>query len=118
MPEPMLTWLPWLPFLTVGAVLLAPALVALLAAVVRIRRAARRLGYPSSRAYLQAVPRSDAEKRDAGGLALMGLVLCMLGIMVGPLVLVGIVPLFYGARKVIYASMGLGLIDDADELRV
>jgi len=31
-----------------------------------------------------------------------------------PLILVGIFPLYYGTRKVVYASMGLGLVDDAD----
>lgn len=30
-------------------------------------------------------------------------------------VLVGLLPLFYGGRKVVYASMGLGLVDDADQ---
>jgi hypothetical protein len=29
-----------------------------------------------------------------------------------PLVLVGLVPLFYGGRKLAYAWMGLGLVDD------
>jgi hypothetical protein len=32
---------------------------------------------------------------------------------VPPLLLVGLFPLFYGVRKIIYASMGLGLLDDA-----
>ena len=27
--------------------------------------------------------------------------------------LIGMFPLFYGARKIAYASMGLGLVDDA-----
>ena len=76
-------------------------------------RRAKRLGYESTRTYLRAVPRSDAERRDAADLAVRGLALCMLGLLIAPIVLVGIVPLFYGARKLAYASLGLGLVDDA-----
>jgi hypothetical protein len=31
------------------------------------------------------------------------------------LLLLGVFPLFYGGRKVAWASMGLGLVDDADQ---
>ena len=75
----------------------------------------RRFGYPSTGAYLRAAPRSDEEKRDAADLALKGLVLCVLGLMFPPFILVGLVPLFYGGRKLVYASMGLGLVDDANQ---
>jgi hypothetical protein len=61
------------------------------------------------------VPRSDAEKQDAADLALKGLVLCVLGLLFSPLVVVGVIPLFYGGRKLVYASMGLGLVDDGDQ---
>lgn len=81
-------------------------------------RRARRFGYPSRRAYLRASPRSDEERRDAADLALKGLVFCLLGLLLAPVVLVGLVPLFYGGRKLVYASMGLGLMDDGDEHRV
>ena len=77
-------------------------------------RRARQLGYLSTRAYLRAAPASDAERRDAADLAMKGLAFCALGVLFSPFVLVGIVPLFYGARKFLYASMGLGLVDDAD----
>jgi hypothetical protein len=80
-------------------------------------RRARRFGYESRRAYLRAAPRSDEERRDAADLALKGLVFCLLGLLVAPLVLIGLVPLFYGGRKLVYASMGLGLMDDGDERR-
>ena len=80
-------------------------------------RRAKRFGYPSTLAYLRAAPRSDDEKRDAADLALKGVVCCLLGILLPPLVLVGLVPLFYGGRKFIYASMGLGLVDDGDQFR-
>ena len=83
--------------------------------VVLVRRRTKRFGYPSTGAYLRAAPRSDAERRDAADLALKGLVFCMLGLLFPPLVLVGLIPLFYGGRKLVYASMGLGLVDDGDQ---
>ncbi len=79
------------------------------------RRQARRAGYASLGAYLRATPRSDEEKRDAVDLALKGLVVCLLGLLFPPLLLIGIFPHFYGARKLANASMGLGLVDDADQ---
>jgi hypothetical protein len=83
--------------------------------VVLVRRRAKLFGYPSARAYLRAAPRSDAEKRDAADLALKGLVFCVLGVFFAPFVLAGVIPLFYGGRKLVFASMGLGLVDDADQ---
>ena len=76
---------------------------------------ARRLGYPSTGAYLRAAPRSDLEKRDAADLTLKGLVWCMLGLLFAPCVLIGLMPLFYGGRKLAWATMGLGLVDDGDQ---
>ncbi len=81
----------------------------------RTRSQASRFGYPSLGAYLRAVPRNDAERQDAFDLALKGAVICLLGLLFPPLLLIGIVPLFYGARKTGYASMGLGLVDDAEQ---
>jgi hypothetical protein len=78
-------------------------------------RRARRFGYESTGAYLRAAPRSDPEKRDAADLVLKGLVFCVMGMFFSPFVLVGVLPLFYGGRKLAYASMGLGLVDDADQ---
>ena len=78
------------------------------------RRKALRAGYPSFGAYLRAAPRSDEEKREAVNLTLQGIVICFLGLIFPPLLLIGLFPLFYGARKLIYASMGLGLVDDAE----
>ena len=96
--------------------LILPVLVIVGLFVVAKRRA-RRMGYPSTRAYLRAAPRTDAERRDAADLTLIGVVLTMLGMLFPPVVLVGLVPLFYGGRKLVYASMGLGLVDDADDAR-
>ena len=89
--------------------------VAIVVFAILVGRRAKQFGYESTGAYLRAAPRSDAEKRDAVDLALKGLVVCMLGLLFSPFVLVGLIPLFYGGRKVVYASMGLGLVDDADQ---
>jgi len=97
------------PVLTVIVV----SVVLLVAMLRRLRRQSREHGYPTLKAYLRAAPRTDAEKRDATDLALKGLVICLLGLILPPLLVVGLFPLFYGARKVAYASMGLGLADDA-----
>ena len=77
-------------------------------------RRVKRFGYRSTREYLRAVPRTDDERRDAADLALKGLVFCLLGLLFPPFVLVGVVPLFYGGRKLVYASLGLGLVDDGE----
>lgn len=103
------------------AAILAGIAAAVIGAVVvlwmilgRQRRNARLAGYPSLGAYLRAAPRTDEEKRDAVDLALKGLVLCLLGLLFSPLLLIGLFPLFYGTRKVVYGSMGLGIVDDTD----
>jgi hypothetical protein len=82
---------------------------------VLLGRRAKRFGYASTGAYLRTAPRSDAEKRDATDLALKGLVFCVLGLLFPPFILIGLIPLFYGGRKLAYASMGLGLVDDAEQ---
>jgi len=79
-----------------------------------LRNQAQTLGYPSVSAYLSAAPRTDEEKREAVSMGLAGLILCLLGLILPPFMLIGLFPLFYGARKVAWSSMGLGLVDDAD----
>jgi hypothetical protein len=98
--------------LILGVVAIVPVAIVIFAALVR--RRAKRFGYESTRAYLRAAPRSDAEKQDAVDLALKGLAACLLGLLFPPFLLVGLFPLFYGGRKLFWASMGLGLVDDAD----
>lgn len=51
-------------------------------------RKARRAGYASLRAYLPATPKTDAEKRAAADHALKGVVICFLGLLFPPLILV------------------------------
>ena len=94
--------------------ILGPPLLGLLFIWPFFRRRARRFQYKSTSEYLRAAPRSDLEKRDAVDVALKGLVICALGLLFPPFILVGLIPLFFGGRKVVYASMGLGLVDDAD----
>jgi hypothetical protein len=104
----------------IAAVLIVPvvglAMVGIL--IVAAGKRAKRLGYESTRDYLRAAPRTDEEKRDAVDMALKGLALCLLGLLFPPFVLAGLIPLFYGGRKMAYASMGLGLVDDARRPRV
>jgi hypothetical protein len=99
--------------LILGIILIIPAGIALV--VLRLRRRAKRFNYPTTGAYLRAAPRSDAERQDAADLALKGVVFCLLGLLFPPLVLVGLVPLFYGGRKLLYDSLGLGLVEDPDQ---
>ena len=108
---------PWevhVPFGIPEAIVLGPVIVLILFVWPSFWRRSRRLGYGSIGAYLRAAPRTDLEKRDAVDLAFKGGALCALGLIFPPFILGGLVPLFYGGRKVVYASMGLGLIDDAD----
>lgn len=93
------------------SVSLALPLLALIVAVVWIGRRARRAGYPSWRAYLSATPQTDAQKAEAIDLLVRGVVLCTLGVLFRPLVLVGVVPLYVGARKVMRAWFALGSED-------
>lgn len=105
-----------LPELILGSLAAASlaAIVVVLRLLWRQRGKAREYGYASLGAYLRAAPRTDAERRDAVDMALKGLVVCLLGLIFPPLLLIGLFPLFYGIRKLVYASMGLGLLDDAD----
>ena len=77
-------------------------------------RRAKRFGYASRAAYFQAVPSSDSEKREAVDQAFLGLVLCLAGLLLPPILLVGVVPLFVGGRKAIFAALGLGLSEEIE----
>lgn len=104
----------WFPLIILASLagLIVGALVLVVSLLRSVRRQARQAGYPTMTAYLRAAPQSDQEKRDAADLALKGLAICFLGLIFPPLLLVGLFPFFYGARKLVYASMGLGLVDD------
>ncbi len=80
-----------------------------------LRRNAVAAGYPSVRAYLRAVPRNDEEKRQAVDLALKGVILCALGLFFPPMILVGVLPFYYGSRKLILVWLGLDLLAEIDD---
>jgi hypothetical protein len=71
------------------------------------RRQVRRRGYSGLGAYLRELPQTEEEKLDAVDMALKGVVLCVLGMLFPPLVVIGLVPLYYGLRKL--ASVKLGI---------
>jgi hypothetical protein len=87
------------------------ALVALIVLFVRrikgARRKATQLGYSGIRCYLRAIPKNDSERRDAVDMFSKGIVLCLLGILFAPLLIIGVIPLYYGGRK-----LGMILIGD------
>ncbi len=67
----------------------------------------RQRGYPGLRAYLRELPKTDLEKMDAAELTLKGLVLCVLGLLFPPLVVIGLAPLYYGMRKLAAVQLGI-----------
>ena len=101
---------------TLPLLLLVGLLALLLVTHLQWRRRARRAGYRSVRAYLRAAPRTDEEKRHAVELAVRGLGWCLVGILFPPLVLVGVTPLVYGTRKLFLAWLGVGIVDELDEI--
>lgn len=81
-----------------------------IARVILLKRA-RAVGYDAVGAYLRAVPGTDPQKSDAVDLALKGAVITLLGVIFAPLIIVGLIPLYYGLRKITMTLMGLGLTD-------
>jgi hypothetical protein len=103
---------PELFFLIPVLLLIVMPVVAAIAVYRMTRWRAALFGYKSTLGYLRAAPRTDDERRDAADLAMKGVVICLLGFISSPVVLLGLVPLFYGGRKLAYAALGLGLVDD------
>ena len=64
------------------------------------------------RHILKKVPVTDREKSEAVEMTLRGVMFCVLGLLFPPLVLLGLVPLYYGLRKLGLAFMGVGLLED------
>ena len=87
------------------------AVVVWVGRIILLKRA-RANDYESLGTYLQAVPATDAQKLDAVDLALKGGVMVILGVLFPPLIFVGLVPLYYGFRKITMTLMGLGLTDN------
>ena len=101
--------------MVLGTVAVAGTIMIALLVRGKLKRDAARAGYDSVSAYLKSPPRTDREKRDAIDLAMKGLVTCLIGLLFPPFLVIGVFPLFFGLRKVAYASLGLGLVDDAEE---
>jgi len=109
-------------FASLATLIIAAGVVAFLATILGLyklmnayRLKAKQAGYSTLGSYMRAAPKTDGEKKDAVDLMLRGLVLCVVGLVFPPLILVGIFPLFYGGRKMAYSSMGLGLMEDMDQ---
>jgi hypothetical protein len=101
--------------MVLGALAVILVIVLAIWSVVKLKRNATRAGYDSIGEYLKSPPRTDREKRDAINLALKGLVVCLFGLIFPPCLIIGVFPLFYGLRKTMYSSLGLGLVNDAEE---
>ena len=90
-----------------GFLLFAAWIAVFLVPVLIWRRSVRRRGYPGLRAYLRELPMTEEEKLDAAELTLKGVAVCILGLLFPPLVLIGLVPLYYGGRKVAAVALGI-----------
>jgi hypothetical protein len=90
-----------------GILLFAGWIAVFLVPVLIWRRNVRRRGYSGLMAYLRELPQTEDEKLDAVELTLKGVVICALGLLIPPLVLVGLVPLYYGARKLVSVTLGI-----------
>jgi len=103
-------------FVTFGIVLvLLLLLIWSLMAVWRTRQKAERAGFRRIGDYMRAAPRTDSEKKDAVNMMMRGIVLCLLGLVFQPVALLGVVPLYYGARKISLTLLGLDLPADAKD---
>jgi len=94
--------------------ILLSVLVWSLVAIGRSRRRARQAGYKGIFEHMRAVPRNDREKREAVNMAFRGLALCLVGIVLTPLLLFGLPPLYYGGRKITLVLLGTDLLADDD----
>lgn len=59
------------------------------------------------------LPHTDQEKLQAVELTLKGAALCMLGVLFAPMVLIGLVPLYYGVRQL--AAIRLGIMGSGED---
>jgi hypothetical protein len=97
-------------------VVLAALVAIVIFTVRRLRKNAAAAGYPGVFAHLRAVPRNDEEKRQAVDLAMKGAVLCVVGLFFPPMILIGVIPFYYGSRKLIMVWLGLDLLADDGDL--
>jgi hypothetical protein len=97
----------WPAIVGVAAILLVAVGVPLLLLLLW-RQRVRRRGYPGLKSYLRETPRTDGQKLEAVEMTLKGIVICLLGVFFPLAVLIGLVPLYYGARKVSMFMLGGG----------
>lgn len=80
------------------------------------RRRLTRRGYRGAFDYLRSLPQTDSQKRDALDLLMRGIVMCPIGIIVWPLLVVGVFSVYYGVRKLCMVWMGLEILDEPDSV--
>ena len=98
----------WWLLLTVGGFLLLVAWIGVFLVPILIwRRSVRRRGYPGLMAYLRELPMTDEEKLDAVDLTLKGEASASSACSFPPLVLFGLLPLYFGARKLASVTLGI-----------
>ena len=85
---------------------LLPVLLAVVVLFVLLRMCRSRL--PQWR----RLPHTDQEKLEAVELTLKGAALCILGLVFFPLLLIGLVPLYYGVRQLAAIRLGIYGSDD------
>jgi hypothetical protein len=90
-----------------GLLLVMLPLVFFLVPILIWRGRLRRQGYPGLRAYLRELPGTDPERLDAVELTLKGAMLCLLGLLFPPILIIGLVPLYYGLRKLAAVRLGI-----------
>jgi hypothetical protein len=95
-----------------GFLLFAAWIGVFLVPVLIWRNSVRRRGYPGLKAYLLELPQTEEEKLDAVELTLKGVAICAIGLLIPPLVLIGLVPLYYGARKLASVTLGITAAGD------
>jgi len=101
-----LAW--WLSVSIAGGLLLCAVWIGVFLVPVLIwRRSVRRRGYPGLKVYLRELPQTEEEKLDAVELTLKGVAICVLGLLIPPLVVIGLVPFYYGARKLASVTLGI-----------
>jgi len=99
-------------FLLGGLLLVVLPLVFFVVPILIWRGRLRRRGYPGLLAYLRELPRTDAERLDAVELSLKGAMLCLLGLLFPPILIIGLVPLYFGLRKLAAVRLGIKSLDE------
>jgi len=106
-------------FLFLSLMLLAITLGVFLTPILIWRTRVRQRGYDGLLPYLRELPWTDEQKWDAVELTLKGLVLCLLALLFPPILLIGLVPLYYGLRKLAAVKLritGVAKTSTPDEL--